>query len=178
MACLPGLTDKLIKIDHCQIIKLEPGTGALGVLRIRDQLKDRPSGNGVSFFTSRPWRQTEPPVSPTLADETSQKMRPSHLLFRDVAYPISQEPLFIGGDFFPAGQGIHVPAPSSGISKKHCTVHRDGDRIILTDTSHQGTFVNDQRVDGSTTLKLGQIVGLGRSGETFRVIACIKTHET
>ena len=67
---------------------------------------------------------------------------------------------------------------SSGVSKKHCTVHRDGDRIILTDTSHQGTFVNDQRVHGNTILELGQIVRLGISEETFRLITCMKTHET
>jgi hypothetical protein len=147
-------------------------------LQIRDQLKDRQSGNGASFFTSRPWRQAEPKVSQTIAYETHEKMLPTHLLYRDVAYPISQKPLSIGCDPYPDGTGIYVPAQSSAVSKKHCTVHRDGDRIILTDTSDQGTLVNDQRVDGSTTLERGQIVGLGTSGETFRLIACIKSHET
>ncbi|MBW1963342.1 MAG: FHA domain-containing protein [Deltaproteobacteria bacterium] len=178
IARLPGLKDKLSEIDHCEIMELEPGAGALGVLQIWDQLKDRNTGNGVSFFTSRPWRQTEPKVSQTIPYETPEKMRPTHLLYRDVAYPIFQNPLFIGCDPYPAGKGIYVPAQSSGVSKKHCTVHRDGDRIILTDTSNHGTFVNDQRVDGSTTLKLGQIVRLGTSGETFRLIACMETHET
>jgi len=178
IARLPGLKDRLSKIDHCQIMELEPGAGALGVLQIRDQLKDRQSGNGASFFTSRPWRQAEPKVSQTIAYETHEKMLPTHLLYRDVAYPISQKPLSIGCDPYPDGTGIYVPAQSSAVSKKHCTVHRDGDRIILTDTSDQGTLVNDQRVDGSTTLERGQIVGLGTSGETFRLIACIKSHET
>jgi len=178
MARLPGLKDKLSEIDHCEIMELEPGAGALGALRIWDQLGDRNTGNGASFFTSRPWGQAEPKVSQTIPYETPEKMRPTHLLYGDVAYPISQNPLFIGCDPYPAGKGIYVPAQSSGVSKKHCTVHRDGDRIILTDTSNHGTFVNDQRVDGSTTLKLGQIVRLGTSGETFRLIACMETHET
>ncbi len=178
IARLPGLKDKLSEIDHCEIMELEPGAGALGVLRIWDQLGDRHSGNGASFFTSRPWRQAEPKVSQTIPYETPGKMRPTHLLYRDVAYPLSQKPLFMGCDPYPAGKSIYVQAQSSGVSKKHCTVHRDGDRIILTDTSNQGTFVNDQRVDGSTTLELGQIVRLGTSGETFRLIACMETHET
>jgi hypothetical protein len=178
IARLPGLQDKLSEIEHCQIMELEPGAGALGVLRIWDQLKDRHSGNGASFFTSRPWRQADPKVSQTIPYEAPEKMRPTHLLYRDVAYPISQKPLVMGCDSYPAETAIYVPAQSSCVSKKHCTVHRDGDRIILTDTSDQGTFVNDQRVDGSTTLELGQIVRLGTSGETFRLIACIKTHET
>ncbi len=178
IARLPGLKDKLSEIDHCEIMELEPGAGALGVLRIWDQLKDRHSGNGASFFTSRPWGQAEPKVSKTIPYETPEKMRPTHLLYRDVAYPLSQKPLSMGCDPHPAGKGIYVQAQSSGVSKKHCTVHRDADRIVLTDTSNQGTFVNDQRVDGSTTLELGQIVRLGTSGETFRLIACMETHET
>jgi len=178
IARLPGLKDKLSKIDHCEIIELEPGAGALGVLRIREQLKDGHSGNETSFFTSRPWRQAEPKVSQTIPYETPDKMRPTHLLYGDVAYPLSQNPLFMGSDPYPAGKGIYVKTQSSGVSKKHCTVHRDGDRIILTDTSNQGTFVNDQRVDGHTTLELGQVVGLGTSGETFRLIACMEIHET
>ena len=178
IARLPGLKDKLSEIDHCEIMELEPGAGALGVLRIWDQLSDRHSGNGASFFTSRPWRQAEPRVSQTIPYETHEKMRPTHLLYRDVAYPISKKPLFMGCNPYPAGQGIYVPVKSSGISEKHCTIHRDGDRIVLTDTSTHGTFVNDQRVDGSTILELGQILRLGTSGETFRLIACMETHET
>ena len=178
IARLPGLKDKLSEIDHCEIMELEPGAGALGVLRMWDQLGDRHPGNGASFFTSRPWRQVEPNVFQTISYETPDKMRPTHLLYRDVAYPLSQKPLLLGCDPYLAGKGIYVQAQSSGVSKKHCTVHRDADRFILTDISNQGTFVNDQRVDGSMTLELGQIVRLGTSGETFRLIACMETHET
>ncbi|MEA1947457.1 MAG: FHA domain-containing protein [Thermodesulfobacteriota bacterium] len=178
IACLPGLRDKLSKIDHCEIMELKPGAGALGVLRIWDQLGDRHASHGASFFTSRPWRQAEPQASRTTPYKTPGKIRPTHLLYRDVAYPLSQKPLFMGCDPYPAVKGIYVQTQSSSVSKKHCTVHRDADRIILTDTSNQGTFLNDQRVDGSTTLELGQIVRLGTSGETFRLIACMETHET
>jgi hypothetical protein len=178
IARLPGLKDKLSEIDHCEIMELEPGAGALGVLRIWDQLSDRHSGQGASFFTSRPWRQAEQEVSQTIFYDTHENMRPTHLLYRNVAYPISRKPLFMGCDPYPAGEGIYVPVKSSGVSEKHCIVHRDGDRIILTDTSDHGTFVNDQRVHGSTTLELGQSLRLGTSGETMRLIACMDPHET
>lgn len=178
IGCLPGLRDKLSDIDHCQIIELEPGAGALGVLRIWDQLKDRHSGNGASLFTSRPWLQTEAEVFQTISYETHEKMKPTHLLYRDVAYPISRKPLIIGYDPYSAGDGIYIPVKSSGVSEKHCRVHRDGDRIIVTDTSTHGTFVNDQQVHGSTILEPGQILRLGISGETLRLIACMEIHET
>ncbi len=170
VACLPGLKDKLLEIENCNIIELEPGAGALGVLKLWDQLTDRRLGNGASFFTSRPWQQTESKISHTI--------RPSHLLYRDVAYPVSEQPLLIGCDQYPFGKGIYVEAKSSNVSKTHCTVQREDDRIVLTDCSSQGTFVDNRQVNKSAVLELGQVVRLGTSKETIRLIACLEADET
>lgn len=178
VACLPGLKDKLLEIENCKIIELEPGAGALGVLKLRDQLTDRHFKNGASFFTSRPWQQTESTTSRAISDQTSHTIRPSHLLYRDVAYPISEKPLIIGCDQYPFGKGIRVEATSSDVSKKHCTVQRENDRIVLTDYGSQGTFVDDRQINGSAILELGQIVRLGTSRETIRLIACLEADET
>lgn len=178
VACLPGLKDKLLEIENCKIIELEPGAGALGVLKLRDQLTDRHFKNGASFFTSRPWQQTESTTSRAISDQTSHTIRPSHLLYRDVAYPISEKPLIIGCDQYPFGKGIRVEATSSDVSKKHCTVQREDDRIVLTDYGSQGTFVDDRQINGSAILELGQIVRLGTSRETIRLIACLEADET
>jgi hypothetical protein len=170
VACLPGLKDKLLEIENCKIIELEPGAGALGALKLWDQLIDRDFENGTSFFTRRPWQQTESKASDTI--------RPSHLLYRDVAYPISEKPLIIGSDQYPFGKGIRIEAKSSDVSKKHCTVQREDDRIVLTDHSSQGTFVDNRQVNTSAVLELGQIVRLGTSRETIRLIASFKADET
>ena len=178
VACLPGLKDKLLEIENCKIIELEPGAGALGVLKLWDQLTDKHLGNGTSFFTSRPWQQTESETSRGISDQTSDTISPSHLLYRDVAYPISEKPLIIGCDQHPFGKGIHVEAKSSDVSKKHCTVQREDDRIVLTDYSSQGTFVDNRQVNNSAILELGQVVRLGTSQETIRLIACLEADET
>jgi len=170
VAGLPGLKDKLLEIENCKIIELEPGAGALGVLKLWDQLNDKHLGNGTSFFTSRPWQQTESKIPHTI--------RPSHLLYRDVAYPISEKPLIIGYDQHPFGKGIRVEAKSSDVSKKHCTVQREDDRIVLTDYSSQGTFVDNRQVNNSAILELGQVVRLGTSQETIRLITCLDADET
>jgi hypothetical protein len=170
VAGLPGLKDKLLKIENCKIIELEPGAGAFGVLKLWDQLTDKHLGNGASFFTSRPWQQTE--------SKTSHTIRPSHLLYRDVAYSISKKPLIIGCDQHLFGKGIHIEAKSSDVSKKHCTVQREDGRIVLTNYSSQGTFVDNRQVNKSAILELGQIVRLGTSRETIRLISCLDADET
>lgn len=178
VACLPGLKDKLLEIENCKIIELEPGAGALGVLKHWDQLTDKHLGNGTSFFTSRPWQQTESTTSRAISYQTSHTINPSHLLYRDVAYPVSEKPLIIGCDHYPFGKGIRVEAKSSDVSKKHCTVQREDNRIVLTDFSSQGTFVDNRQINGSAILELGQIVRLGTSRETIRLIACLEADET
>lgn len=178
VACLPGLKNKLLEIENCKISELEPGAGALGVLKLRDQWTDERFGDGASFFTSRLWQQAESKTSRAVSYEISHTICPSHLLYRDVAYPISKKPLVIGCDQFPYGKGIGVKAKSSDVSKKHCTVHREDDRIVLTDYSSQGTFVEDLQVKKSTILKLGQTIRIGTSQETIRLISCLKSDET
>jgi hypothetical protein len=178
VTCLPGLKDKLLEIKNCNIIELEPGAGALGVLKLWDQLTDVHLGNGASFFTSRPWQQTGSKTSRAISYTTSDTIRPSHLLYGDVAYPISEKPLIIGCDHYPFEKDICVQAKSSDVSEKHCTVHREDDRIVLTDFSSQGTFVDNRQVNKSAVLELGQVVRLGTSKETIRLIACLDADET
>ena len=177
VARLPGLKETLSGMDNCKILKLEPGAAALGVLGLGSQLADRPAGEGASFFTSRPWQQAEPQASPTVSYKPPGKLQPTHLLYRDVAYPFSEKPLIIGNDDYPGMQSIRVLSPA-GVSGKHCTVQRSADRIVLTDYSDQGTFVDGKRIEGSTILDLGQSIRLGASGETLRLIACMNTDET
>jgi hypothetical protein len=178
IASLPGLNDRLSEIDRCEIVELEPGAGALGVLGFWHQLAEGHAGHGASFFTSRPWQKSEPKILPTIPNKTSGQNPATHLLYADTAYPLSEKPLFIGCDHYPAGKGVQIKGQSSGVSKRHCTVQRDGSRVVLTDTSDQGTFVDDRRVHGSTPLDLGQIVRLGPSGETIRLIVCLENDET
>ncbi|MFC1488893.1 FHA domain-containing protein [Thermodesulfobacteriota bacterium] len=178
IARLPGLIDKLSGIGNCEIVELEPGAGALGVLRLGRQLLGQHSKNGVSFFTSRPWQQPESQPARSVSQKTPVKMRATHLLYRDLAFPISDKPLTIGRGDYPDGKCISIQAQASGVSKKHCTVQRNADMIVLMDYSHQGTFVEGQRVDGNFVLELGQTIRLGTSGETIRLIACMNTDET
>lgn len=178
IAGLPGLKERLSKIDNCHVIELEPGAGALGVLRIWDQLSDTHADHGASFFAGRSWQPAEPKASQNLFRKSSESLQPTHLLYHDIAYALSETPLLIGSTDYPLGRGIHVQAASSVISKKHCTVQRDNDQVLLIDYSNHGTFVDNQRVVERTYLNLGQTIRLGTSEETIRLIACKNTDES
>ncbi len=177
IACLPGLKEKLLKIDNCETMELEPGAGALGALQFWNRLADKKSMHGASFFTSRPWGQIKPKESQTVSYDNSSNINPTHILYHDLAYPLSAKPVLIGSDPGLSGKSICVLPQVATVSGKHCMIQRDAGKIILTDFSRHGTFIDNRRVEGVAELKLGQTVGLGTSDEILRIIACIKDDE-
>jgi pSer/pThr/pTyr-binding forkhead associated (FHA) protein len=58
--------------------------------------------------------------------------------------------------------GCHRVIDRPTISGRHARLKRTGERIILEDLgSSNGTFVNGQRVEGSTEVRFGDLIGLG-----------------
>jgi DNA-binding CsgD family transcriptional regulator len=66
---------------------------------------------------------------------------------------------------------IRVRRERTDISRLHATIVRDGERYRLDNHSSRGTFVNQQRVDGSVILDSGDILGFGESARMLRFIA-------
>ncbi len=178
IARLPGLKESLAGLHRAQFIELAPGAAAFGALRLWDQLSRQKSGQQTSFFTSRPWESVPETDTSKSHDIRRESPSPSHLLYRNLAYPLSARPLFIGLDLEPANPGIRIEGQISGVSRKHCSVELRGAEVVLNDFSTYGTFVDDIRVDGSITLQIGQTIRVGTPGEKLQLIACLDNNET
>jgi hypothetical protein len=174
IARLPGLRDTLSSDQYHGCIELAPGSAALAAARLWDQLAQPESGQKVSFFTSRPWSTASESSTTRSLEVPQSKHTPSHLLFNHIAYPLSETPLLIGTAIEPGQPGIRIKGQISGVSRRHCSVELSGTQVVLKDFSSYGTFVDDIRVDGSTTLKLGQIIRVGTPGEQLQVIASVE----
>ena len=180
IARLPGMKDMLAEIENCNIIALQPGSGALGILRSMRPLFEQQTGNSAPFLTSRPMpaegrvSHKEPGRSPAV------QQRPTHILYRNLAYPIKEKPLIIGLQQVAAGSGIHIQGEIAGVSRKHCAVQLQGNKVVLNDYSTYGTFVDEDPVNGKTILWLGQTIRVGTPGERLKLIACVdgETDET
>ena len=106
--------------------------------------------------------------------DDSRNLYPTHLLYRSIAYPITGKPLTIGCARDSEQADITITGKTAGVCPEHFTIKLLGGQIVLHDMSAQGTFVDEKRVNGSTTLKLGQIIRVGTPGEQLQVIACVK----
>ena len=55
---------------------------------------------------------------------------------------------------------LYIPLPT--VSRKHCQLSVNGQALEIRDLdSKGGTFVNDQKVDGETSLKAGDCIRIG-----------------
>ena len=64
------------------------------------------------------------------------------------------------------GEDIYTEAET------HFSVELQGQDVVLRNFSPDGTFVNGVKVEGTVTLRLGQVIQLNKSGQEFRMIAC------
>jgi hypothetical protein len=170
---LPGYKAMLATIKDAQVIELDRGAAAMGAAQIWNQLAAQGSNRGISFFTSRPWqRQQHSNVRP-LSAKKAPLSKPTHLLYRSIAYPITDKALTIGCAHDSRQNDITISGATDGVSPKHCTVTLQNGEIVLKDMGEGGTLVDEQQVNGSITLKLGQVIRVGTPGEQLQIIACI-----
>jgi hypothetical protein len=178
---LPGWKEMLAEIPAVKLIELKPGAAALGALRLWDQLSTQVSDGGVALFSSRPWQPAyQPPAAKDQAasSEPPGVTRPTHVLYRNLAYPISDQPLTIGTGSISDGVQLQLWDDAADISRKHCTLELRGDNVVLIDHSDFGTLVDETPVSGSAVLRVGQTIRVGTSGEDLLLIASTETNAT
>jgi hypothetical protein len=93
---LPGFKEEINKIANIEIIELEPGSSAFGVLALQDRFAMQTASQGVTFLTSRPWQTTKLSQDSTVVPSSGDPIHPTHILYNNLAYPISAKPLVIG----------------------------------------------------------------------------------
>ena len=179
MSRLPGCKEMVDKIADTQVIELEPGSGAFGALKLKDELSEQEVKKGVSYLMSRPWAKQHTITPQTLPQSPGHALRhPTHILYRNMAYPISDKPLTIGRGSPEDGVGVTIGEGLADVSKQHFTIQRRNKEVVLIDQSTHGTFVDETRVTDTVVLKLGQIIRVGNPGEKLQLIACLEKDET
>ena len=72
-------------------------------------------------------------------------------------HEISDEKLVVGRD------SEQIPVLDQGVSRKHAELFRIGEMVFIRDLgSRNGTFVNDNRINGVHTLQNGDMIVLGK----------------
>jgi hypothetical protein len=177
-ARLPGIEALIDGWNSAHFLALEPGAGALGALKAWPHLERQTSGRGTSFFTTRPWFSPPPTEKTAEENSTAERLQPTHLLYRSIAYPITESPLYLFLDGADDTRTLRILGDPEKISPEHCSIRRNGARVELIAESPHDTFIDGKPVTKTAVLSLGQIIRLGDADISLHLIACVERDET
>ena len=175
LAVLPGFVAELARLDDTQTEAFEPGHAARSVLLAR-ALIAAPSSAQVKFVKRLAWRADALAESPARQPNApgsvaARQTQATHLVYGGFAYRVGAEGVLIGRETDPQRRTVVVGAANSGVSRAHCeVVLRDGE-LKLRDLSSFGTFVNERKVVGETTLERADVIRIGSPGAELHVVS-------
>ncbi len=172
LATLPGFAAELARLDDTHVEPLAPGHAARAVL-LRPELIDAGSGQ-VKLLKRLAWRApaAELPAKNAAepADRGSPRAAPTHVVYEGVVYPVGVRGLVVGREPLDGRRVIVVADQASGVSRAHCEiVLRDGE-LKLNDLSRYGTYVNEKKISGETTLQRADVIRIGSPGAELQVV--------
>lgn len=169
VAALPGCAASLAQLPSCELIELDARAAARGALALAEHVTGAPgAGESLSFVTHVPWRT--PDVAVAAIAPAGGGAQPTHVLYQARAHAIASEPLVIGAEIPAGARGFNVAGALQGVSRRHCSIFRNGTAVVVEDHSSYGTFVNGARVEGRAPLAAGDRVRIGTPGEELQLI--------
>ena len=172
VARLPGLLDRFRALRDCEVQVLERGAAALGALQHEAAVR-RPADALALVYHLPVAAAASGEARPQTFAATPAPLRPTHVLFQGRAWRITEEPLHIGWSVPQGLRALTLPTAAPGISRSHCKVLRFNGAVLIEDQSTYGSYVNDERVAGRTTLTVGDRLRLGSPGMTLELIQLV-----
>jgi hypothetical protein len=176
LASLPSVAAELARLDDAQIERLPPGHAARSVL-LKPELIEARKGE-VKLLKRLGWRAPPADVAASVAPRASAALHefpPTHVVYAGVVYPIGARGLVVGREQVDGRRTIVVASQANGVSRAHCElVVRDGE-LKLIDLSRYGTFVNEKKVAGETTLQRADVIRIGSPGAELQIVSMEST---
>ncbi|HLA71352.1 MAG TPA: FHA domain-containing protein [Steroidobacteraceae bacterium] len=95
----------------------------------------------------------------------------THILFGGDSMRFPEGGLVIGTDEASNTPHITLPRAAAGVSRRHCSLRREGERTVLIDHSRYGTWVNGARVRERAPVRPGDRLRVGTPGVEFTLIS-------
>jgi hypothetical protein len=103
-------------------------------------------------------------------DAGAARAMATHVVHAGRVLAIPAGGLVVGREPGPA-PSLQLPEGRAGISRRHCTLRRDGLRTQVIDHSSHGTFIDGARVHGRALLPAGATLRIGEPGIELPLVA-------
>jgi pSer/pThr/pTyr-binding forkhead associated (FHA) protein len=95
----------------------------------------------------------------------------THILYGGDSMRFPESGLVIGTEEVSNTPHIRLPRAAAGVSRRHCSLRREGERTVVIDHSRYGTWVNGARVRERAAVRAGDRVRVGTPGVEFTLIS-------
>jgi hypothetical protein len=107
----------------------------------------------------------------SVAASPGRQLPVTHILFGGDSMRFPEVGLVIGTEEVSNEPHISLPRAAAGVSRRHCSLRREGERTVLIDHSRHGTWVNGARVRERAPVRPGDRVRVGTPGVEFTLIS-------
>lgn len=170
VAALPGVRERLRNHGSGLLVALPPGWSAAAVSQLA--LPGTEAGT-VRLLRRLAQDAMQPPSDLEVSREPLASAAPSgppasHIVHGGRAWPLSRAGITVGREGNDAA--IALPDGLAGVSRRHCTLWREGDAVVLVDHSRHGTWLNGERVTGRASVQPGDRLRIGDPGVELALI--------
>lgn len=107
----------------------------------------------------------------SVAASHARSLPVTHILFGGDSMRFPEVGLVIGTEAVSNEPHIALSRAAAGVSRRHCSLRREGERTVLIDHSRHGTWVNGARVRERAPVRPGDRVRVGTPGVEFTLIS-------
>jgi hypothetical protein len=168
----PGFLARLLELEQDGLVivpaglaavaaSLQPADPAAAAPRLRchvARLTDHSLAGAIEYVSSA---STSP----------GRALPVTHILFGGDSMRFPEVGLVIGTEEVSDTPHITLPRAAAGVSRRHCSLRREGERTVLVDHSRFGTWVNGARVRERAPVRPGDRVRVGTPGVEFTLIS-------
>jgi hypothetical protein len=167
----PGFLPRLLELEQDGLVIAPTGLAAVAAsLRSADsaaaprlrrtmaRIGDHPLAAAVEYVAS-------------VAASPARQLPVTHILFGGDSMRFPEVGLVIGTEEVSNEPHIALPRAAAGVSRRHCSLRREGERTVLIDHSRHGTWVNGARVRERAPVRPGDRLRVGTPGVEFTLIS-------
>ena len=167
----PGFLPRLLELEQDGLVIAPAGIAAVAASL-------QPADRHARAATAPPRRARRRPrpgatsnTSPRPARPPARALPVTHILFGGDSMRFPDVGLVIGTEEVDNAPHIALPRAAAGVSRRHCSLRREGERTVLIDHSRYGTWVNGARVRERAAVRPGDRVRVGTPGVEFTLIS-------
>jgi alkylhydroperoxidase family enzyme len=167
----PGFLSRILEIEQQGLVIAPPGLAAVAASLQTIEAASAPKFRRHARRIGEHSLSSEVEYVASGSASPARSLPVTHILFGGDSMRLPEVGITIGTEEISSEPHITLPRAAAGVSRRHCSLRREGERTVLIDHSRFGTWINGARVKEKAPLRPGDRVRVGTPGVEFTLIS-------